>query len=696
MNHRKSPTAASIASLAPPSPTTIAARKNRRLSFVASTLTVACFLALKASLDAMTRPERHTLPTINLRALESASSFVTDINETSSYAFGNESTIDTTKTGASNGDESLDASPLNDDPAVDTKEPVDPENKSEAWKKPNKAHAVDITQADSLVQEPTVITSKTHSLDKHQSESRSEPIVSFKKPSADAQVSTSRHDPEIALVAVVSMQRSFSTMLTNRVLTNNETNPCALSLNEIFVNTSVGSKDAWPVDGTGTDLRLPMFQIKPRALRDFVMRVAKRRCVNHLHDNDADNVCRNRCIVGFKEFDNQLSLEQHKWLWRNTPNLTIVVLERNVQDRWKSNYVATQTGDLDTQGSLNHKNQIAARDIPPMNVSETDEYCKSPLKAMNSACNFGQNHKEWYEFVRAKIHSTQKVEISFDAAILNGGSYARGLIASALPSNFRELLISETERISDPELAFIAVASMQRSASTTLVSEVLSSNKTNPCTISLNEVFLNSRHQSGDAWPIDGRHLQNSDKGELKPALLQDFLVRVAKRRCVEQLKSRDTRNMCENRCIVAFKQFHEHLNTEQHKFLWKNIPNMTVVVLERNVRERWKSRFVAEKTNDWHTHGSDWHKKRIKTIYVPPMNVSESDEFCKEVNWKQLCHFEQKHKEWFNLVRETTPVEKRAEISYEDVVENKGETARANIAAVLPIAFQPIITLTK
>ncbi len=324
MNHRKSPTAASIASLAPPSPTTLAARKNRRLSFVASTLTVACFLASKASLDAMTRPERHTLPTINLRALESASSFVTDINETSSYAIGNESTIDATKIGASNGDESLDASPLNDDPAVDTTEPVDPENKSEAWKKPKKAHAVDITQADSLVQEPTIITSETHSLDKHQSESRSEPTVSFKKPSADAQVSTSRHDPEIALVAVISMQRSFTTMLTNRVLTNNETNPCALSLNEIFVNTSVGSDDAWPVDGTGMDLRLPIFQIKPRALRDFVMRVAKRRCVNHLHDNDADNVCRNRCIVGFKEFDNQLSLEQHKWLWRNTPNLTIV------------------------------------------------------------------------------------------------------------------------------------------------------------------------------------------------------------------------------------------------------------------------------------------------------------------------------------------------------------------------------------
>jgi hypothetical protein len=122
----------------------------------------------------------------------------------------------------------------------------------------------------------------------------------------------------------------------------------------------------------------------------------------------------------------------------------------------------------------------------------------------------------------------------------------------------------------------------------------------------------------------------------------------------------------------------------------------MTVVVLERNVRERWKSRFVAEKTNDWHTHGFDWHKKKIETIHVPPINVSESDEFCKEVNWKQLCHFERKHKEWFNLVRETTPVEKRAEISYDDVVENKGESARANIAAVLPIAFQPIITLTK
>ena len=120
----------------------------------------------------------------------------------------------------------------------------------------------------------------------------------------------------------------------------------------------------------------------------------------------------------------------------------------------------------------------------------------------------------------------------------------------------------------------------------------------------------------------------------------------------------------------------------------------MTLAVLERNVQDRWKSRFVAEMTNDWNTHGLDWHKEKIKEIHVPPMNVSESNEFCEKVKWNQLCHFEQKHKEWFKLVRETTPAENRVEVSFEDVVKNEGESARANIAAALPLAFQPLVAI--
>ena len=482
MNRRKSPNAASAALLAPPSPSSL---RNRRLSkmrviFIASGLSVACFLALKASIGATAPPESHTVP-VYFRALDSrTSSVVSDgMAETSYFAYDKESTIDTNKrqtlrkprlsakssqpdNEAGQGDipGSSEFSTLNDAPTVATNESVVPENKSEAWEKDNKVHAMDITPADSLVKEPAAIVDTTYSPDKHQSGSRKEPVVLSNKPAADAEVNISKYDPEIALVAVVSMQRSSSSTLTNTVLTNNETNPCVLSLNEIFVNSTVGSKDAWPVDGM--DLNFPLFQIKPRVLRDFVLRVAKRRCINHLKQDD-DNVCRNRCIVGFKEFNNQLSLEQHKWLWRNTPNLTIVVLERNVQDRWKSKWVAIQTGDWDTNGSLEHKNQIAAMDIPPIYVSETDEYCKSSKRIMNSACNFGQSHKEWYEFVRAKIHHKQRVEISFDAALLNGGSYARGLIAHALPFDFQDLLVPPAERIVDPELAFVAVVSMQRS-----------------------------------------------------------------------------------------------------------------------------------------------------------------------------------------------------------------------------------------
>ena len=387
----------------------------------------------------------------------------------------------------------------------------------------------------------TKLFNKTESIEGN----KSQPVVTVKKPATDETLSATKdsglpktHDPDIALVAVLSMQRSSSTSLTEMAMTINGTNPCVLSLQEVFSRSQ--SRNDMELYGQGL-LQGEVYAVPPRLFRDFIMRVAKKKCTDQLKRLDTNNVCHNRCIVGFKEFEEQISYEQHEWLWKNIPNMTIVVLERDVEARWNSRYVAEFKDDWNTKGFDGHKQAIKETHVPSMSVSDTDEFCESVK--WNQLCRFGEKHNKWYSFIRDKLSHNERVEVSFEAAILNGGSYARGLIAHALPFDFQDLLVPPAERIVDPQLAFVAVVSMQRSSSTTLTSKILSTNKTNPCVISLNEIFINSFPQSGDAWPVDGRHLQNKPKRELKPVILRDFLVRVAKRRCIEQLTSQDTNN---------------------------------------------------------------------------------------------------------------------------------------------------------
>lgn len=242
-----------------------------------------------------------------------------------------------------------------------------------------------------------------------------------------------------------------------------------------------------------------------------------------------------------------------------------------------------------------------------------------------------------------------------------------------------------------PAVAFVAVVSMQRSSSSTLTSRVLAEG--NQCVISLNEIFQNATDQSGDAWAVDGESMKGR-KWHLEPSLLGDFLIRVAKRRCAENVR-RDAQNRCNNKCIAGFKEFDDQLSPKQHEWIWKHTPNMTVVVLERDVKARWKSRWVAAKTQDWDTQGSLKHKVKIEAMEIPSIEISESKEYCTKGNdnpWRQLCHFQSVHKHWYTFVRKTLSPNERVEVSFDEVVTKDGSEARNRIAAALPGAFQNLL----
>lgn len=114
--------------------------------------------------------------------------------------------------------------------------------------------------------------------------------------------------------------------------------------------------------------------------------------------------------------------------------------------------------------------------------------------------------------------------------------------------------------------------------------------------------------------------------------------------------------------------------------------------MLERDVEARWRSRYVAEQTNDWHTHGFNWHKKKLNKMDIPSMNVSESEEFCMRVKWNQMCHFERKHKEWFQFVREKVTRDNMVEVSFDDVVHDRGVESQRKISSALPMAFRFLV----
>lgn len=270
------------------------------------------------------------------------------------------------------------------------------------------------------------------------------------------------------------------------------------------------------------------------------------------------------------------------------------------------------------------------------------------------------------------------------------------------------------------ETTFLVVASLPRSSSTFLTHQVLAGHPHNrtdsilhhhpsvsTCPlhhfVTLNEIFTNDPQQSGDAWDVEGADLlaQVADPKDLNVTQLSGFLQQVAQRRCRERIEEdiflfqttvgrsvlwqRDLATFgCpaprastldrglrssprrhyhhHHQCLVSYKHFDFHLSPMQHVELWKTlVPHLRMVVLERSLKKRWVSFWIAVHTGDWNVHGDVGHKEKVTELVdrIPPVEEA----------------FRTTHVEWFHLVREALgpngPLHgvPRMEVHYPDVI---------------------------
>lgn len=234
----------------------------------------------------------------------------------------------------------------------------------------------------------------------------------------------------ISFVAVLSMERSSSTFLANRVLVPDEVENAWLSnsktksnesfsvhqeaseeatlvptskwplrhfisLNEIFQTYEQQSGDAWTIDGVDLLTRNGERRVRDLdvdELIDFLLRVSKRRCRKKIQNkyqkasNSTTTAATNsaahqqelhQCFVTFKAFDSQLPYDTHKALWKYLPDLRVAILNRDVKDRWRSKWFAETTGERKI-AQLSNSNSTT---IPPVPT------------------NFERRHTEWYRFI---------------------------------------------------------------------------------------------------------------------------------------------------------------------------------------------------------------------------------------------------------------------------------------------------------
>lgn len=193
-------------------------------------------------------------------------------------------------------------------------------------------------------------------------------------------------DVSISLIVVASGQRSSSTFLSHQVLGNMS---CHFSMNEIFNPNNSG--DAWETEGKEllleTKMRSP--NNPPEALAKFILKVGTRRCRERIQDGQMEG-CNNHCWVNYKHFTNHLQPWQHVPLWNSLLEQTkaqntvfsMAILERDVKERWRSHWFATNTGDWNARGTAEHKAKLAAAKVPSVQAS------------------FLADHQNWFGLVR--------------------------------------------------------------------------------------------------------------------------------------------------------------------------------------------------------------------------------------------------------------------------------------------------------
>ena len=230
-------------------------------------------------------------------------------------------------------------------------------------------------------------------------------------------------------------------------------------------------------------------------------------------------------------------------------------------------------------------------------------------------------------------------------------------------------LESNIDLYSTPPFKFLVIASLQRSASTSLLYSYFAKKyeagnefpgKKTIRVVPVNELFNNFKKvQSGDHWSVDAWDMPGLSKPrDATPWQLKMFLQRVHKRRC----NGTDTRDMC----VIAFKLFSTHLTPEQH-YTILSLQSVRIIVLERDFASRLTSQMYAIESGDWNTAGDAAHKEALLHSQVTIPNTTDCQIGANKTR-ADVCKFYDSHVQWYKFLRKTFDV--YAELTYDDVLE--------------------------
>ncbi len=243
-------------------------------------------------------------------------------------------------------------------------------------------------------------------------------------------------------------------------------------------------------------------------------------------------------------------------------------------------------------------------------------------------------------------------------------------------------------------VSMIVVASDQRSSSSFLAHKILGAM---PCHLSLNEIFISS--QSGDAWKTVGREMHlHPHKSKKDPLQMASFVLEVSRRRCYKLLsEDEELQNECRNHCWVNYKHFpiRGHLPDKSNEGVWDALidqnedfqhnpgASFAMAILERDVKDRYRSHWLARKTGDWDINGSQEHKEKLAEIADQvPYNSSDAQGFY------------DRHKNWFQKVRAYANSTLRTRqipvinLSYDDTTSRPVNKTQKEMQGILDAAY--------
>lgn len=123
-------------------------------------------------------------------------------------------------------------------------------------------------------------------------------------------------------------------------------------------------------------------------------------------------------------------------------------------------------------------------------------------------------------------------------------------------------------------------------------------------------------------------------------------------------------KEQCQNHCYITWKEFNHIVSPPKHKEIWTELHkrhDFYMLILERNIAQRWRSFWFAKKTNDWNIAGDKSHKEALAAIdnELPPME----NKFLRE------------HEDWYRMVRafvSSSGAPYSLELNYDEVTQKK------------------------